>query len=420
MSKPFSRRAVLAGLGAVGALTLPLPAFAKTKPRVVIVGGGFGGASAARLLAPHVDVTLIEPRDKYVACPLSNLVVVGKREIGAQTFFYNSLKALGVKVVQEKAQEIDAENKVVTIRDKIHISYDRLILSPGISFKWKAIKGYDNKASWFMPHAWMAGGQTTALRKELVAMPNGGTVIISVPPAPFRCPPGPYERASLIAHYLKTHKPRSKLLILDSQDRFSKQPLFEAAWEAEYPGMIERIPGSESGQVVRVEPENMAVFTDFDTFKADVVNIIPHQQAGSVALASEAADRSGWCPINAATFESTMLPYVHVIGDATIAAPMPKSAFSANLQGKICALQVLRLLAGQRPVDTVLANTCFSYLTPETAVSVSGVYRNNDGVFRSVKGAGGTSPLEADIAVRSSEALQAADWFQTITREAFG
>ncbi|NNE56812.1 MAG: FAD-dependent oxidoreductase [Hellea sp.] len=423
MNETPDRRTVLAGLAATTSLGIAAPALAKSSPNVVIVGGGFGGASAAmqfRKIAPNIKVTLIEPSSAYTACPFSNLVIGGSRNISLQTFAYSGLKAAGVKLIQDYAKQIDPDTKTVTSRDGISLTYDRLILSPGIDFIWDAIEGFDETAAQNMPHAWKAGLQTELLAQQLQAMEDGGVVAISVPPPPFRCPPGPYERASLIADYLKRHKPRSKLVILDSQDRFSKQPLFEAAWRDLYPGIIERMPGSESGQVIRVESKTRKLFTDFDELSVDVANVIPPQKAGKIAHIAAVANATGWCPVNAVTFESTLAPNVHVIGDATIASPMPKSAFSANLQGKICAAQIARILAGQPPIATTLSNTCYSYAAPDYAFSVSGVYHNDGAAFQSVPGAGGTSPIGAEASLRLAEARQAEDWFKTITREAFG
>lgn len=417
------RRNVLTGLAASAFLTPQAKAsgfLKETMPstNIVVIGGGFAGASAAMQLRNFCAVTLVEPNDHYTACPFSNLVIAGHRQFKHQVFPYYGLNAMGINVVKDKATAIDAEKKRVKLENGSDIPYDRVILSPGISLNWNAIEGYDAAAAQIMPHAWRAGDQTLLLRRQLEAMPDGGTVIISVPPPPFRCPPGPYERASLIAYYLRHRKPRSKILILDAQDKFSKMPLFEAGWAQAYGDMIERIPGSESGQVVRVDPKTMTVSTDFDTFKGDVINIIPPQKAGLIAQSAGTADGSGWCPINATTFESSLVPNVHVIGDATIAAPMPKSAFSANLQGKVCALQIALMLSGQEPISTKLSNTCYSYLTPSHAFSVSGVYDNADGKFSSITG--GTSPVDADRSLRESEAWQAMDWFKAVTSEAFG
>lgn len=422
MSRKFSRRELLSAisLAAFPSFTAQAEKFTivNVLSRIVIIGGGFAGASAALQLRRYFSsVTLIEPNSTYTACPFSNLVIAGYRPFGAQEFSYRQLRMKSINIIKDKAERIDPTTKTVKLRNGGDVPFDKLIISPGIDFQWNAIEGYDQAASEIMPHAWKAGAQTVLLRDQLKAMPDGGTVILSIPPPPFRCPPGPYERASLIAHYLKNHKPKSKLLVLDAQDNFSKKPLFEEQWLNHYGDIIERIPGSESGQVTRLDPKTKSVFTDFETFQGDVVNIIPPQKAGTIAHVSGAADASGWCPINATTFESSNLIDVHVIGDSTIAAPMPKSAFSANLQGKICALQIALMEIGENPIGTKLSNTCYSYFAPNKAFSVSGVYHNQNGQFSSVKGAVSTSPAGHYPELRRSEAMQAIDWFKAITQE---
>ena len=271
-----------------------------------------------------------------------------------------------------------------------------------------------------MPHAWKAGPQTVLLRRQLDAMKDGGLVVISAPANPFRCPPGPYERASLIAWYLKTRKPRSKLIVLDAKDTFSKQKLFEKAWAELYPGLIEWVPLSSGGKLVSVDPAALTLSTDFETYKADVANVIPPQRAGHIAELAGVADRSGWCPIDPESFASTLQPNIYVIGDAAIAGAMPKSAFAANAQAKVCAAAVVALLAGTRPQSPKLINTCYSLAAPEYGFSVAGVYHPADGKLADVEGAGGTSPLDAPTETRKEEALLAEAWFRTITAEVFG
>ena len=421
---PINRRDLMAGIGALaGAGLLPLAAFAKTHARVVIIGGGFGGATAARMLRdllPSASITLLEPNAIYTACPFSNLVIGGTRAIAEQTFSYDALAGSGIAVIAEQATDVDPVARLVTCGDGRALAYDRLIVSPGIDFRWNAIEGYDAAALERMPHAWKAGSGTLRLRDQLAAMDDGGRVVMSVPAPPFRCPPGPYERASLIANYLKTHKPKSKLLILDSQDSFSKMPLFREAWEKHYPDHLEWRAASQDGRVVRVDPATLTLSTDFEDIRADVANVIPPQKAGGIAERAGVADATGWCPIDATSFESTLQPGIHVIGDATIAAPMPKSAFSANLQAKVCAIAVARLLSDMDAQPTVLANTCYSFITPDEAVSIAGVYSNTGGKFANIDGAGGLSLLGAGADIRAAEAVQANAWFTVITGEAFG
>lgn len=415
---------MLAGLSAVAASSVIAPdAFAQTRARLVVVGGGFGGATAARrlkALMPSAEVILVEPNPTYTACPFSNLVVTGLRGLSAQQFQYAALSKEGVKLATDRAIDVDPVAHTVSLEGGDVLSYDKLVLSPGVDLRWDALEGYDKTAARVMPHAWKAGPQTALLRDQLSSMEDGGLVVMTVPPAPYRCPPGPYERASLIAHYLKTRKPRAKLLILDAKDSFSKMPLFEEAWAEAYPDHLEWRGASDDGRVSSVDAGTRTVFTDFETVQGDVVNVIPPQEAGEIAARAGVTDGTGWCPVNAISFESKLQPDIHVIGDASIAAPMPKSAFSANLHAKICAIAIARMLSGRPPQPTVLANTCYSYTGPNAAVSIAGVYTNDDEAFSSVPGAGGLSSIAADRAVRIAEAAQAEAWFSAVTSEAFG
>ncbi|MEK9587873.1 MAG: NAD(P)/FAD-dependent oxidoreductase [Gammaproteobacteria bacterium] len=419
-----SRRQLLAsGLAFSAGLSLPRLACATRPAKLVVLGGGFGGATAARYLKrllPSAEVSLVEPNEEYVSCPFSNLVISGLRDLSAQIFRYEALSREGIRVVRAMATDVAAASRTVTLSTGDKLPFDRLVMSPGISFRWDALEGYGESTAKVMPHAWKAGSQTVLLQQQLKAMPDGGVVLISVPPAPFRCPPGPYERASLIAHYLKREKPRSKLILLDSNARFSKQPLFTDAWQTHYGSMVEWRGASDFGGVTRVDAGTMQLHTDFDVERGDVINVIPPQQAGEIAQRAGVADATGWCPVNAISFESRLVPGIHVIGDATIAAPMPKSAFAANQQAKVCAIQVARMLSDLAPQATTLANTCYSYTTAETAISVSGVYRSDDGNFQNVLGAGGMSPADDQSGLAAREAIQAVDWFSAITRETFG
>ncbi len=419
-----SRRQLLAsGLAFSAGLSLPRLACATRPAKLVVLGGGFGGATAARYLKrllPSAEVSLVEPNEEYVSCPFSNLVISGLRDLSAQIFRYEALSREGIRVVRAMATDVAAASRTVTLSTGDKLPFDRLVMSPGISFRWDALEGYGESTAKVMPHAWKAGLQTVLLQQQLKAMPDGGVVLISVPPAPFRCPPGPYERASLIAHYLKREKPRSKLILLDSNARFSKQPLFTDAWQTHYGSMVEWRGASDFGGVTRVDAGAMQLHTDFDVERGDVINVIPPQQAGEIAKRAGVADATGWCPVNAISFESRLVPGIHVVGDATIAAPMPKSAFAANQQAKVCAIQVARMLSDLAPQATTLANTCYSYTTAETAISVSGVYRSDDGNFQNVLGAGGMSPADDQSGLAAREAIQAVDWFSAITRETFG
>jgi sulfide dehydrogenase [flavocytochrome c] flavoprotein chain len=419
-----SRREFLktAAAGATAAV-LPLPALAQgAAGRVVVVGGGFGGATCARFVKridPRISVTLVEATPTFIACPFSNLVITGLRELKAQEFGYDRLAADQVAVQISPATAVDAQARSVTLGNGTRLPYDRLVLAPGIDIRWDGLPGYTEAAAERMPHAWKAGEQTLLLRRQLDAMADGGTVVITAPANPFRCPPGPYERGSLIAYYLKTRKPKSKLIILDAKDAFSKQRLFQNAWKALYPN-LEWVSLSAGGKVTSVDVGAMTLVTDFGRHKADVANVIPPQKAAGIADIAGAADRSGWCPIDPATFESKLQPNVHVIGDASIAGAMPKSAFSANAQAKVCAAAVAKLLAGGKPDEPKLINTCYSLVAPDYGISVAGDYRPAEGQIKEVEGSGGVSPLDAPSSTRALEATFANGWFKTITGEVFG
>ncbi|MGF6228035.1 sulfide dehydrogenase [flavocytochrome c] flavoprotein subunit [Inquilinus ginsengisoli] len=415
------RRAVLRGLAAGGAALWAPSVLGQGRPQVVVVGGGFGGAGCARALRRRdVAVTLVEREERFTACPFSNEVIAGLRDLDAQRFGYDGLRREGVEIVHRSATAVDARYRRVRLDDGTELAYDRLVLAPGIELRFDALPGYDQAAAEAMPHAWKAGAQTLLLRRQLEAMPDGGVVAIAAPPNPFRCPPGPYERASLIAHYLKTQKPRSKLLVLDAKDAFSKQRLFQAAWEALYPGLLEWVPLSSGGRVTEVDAATRMLVTEFGSHRADVANVIPPQRAGAIAQAAGVADQTGWCPIDPVTFESRLQPGIHVIGDAAIAGAMPKSAFAANAQAQVCAAAVVGLLRGETPAEQKLVNTCYSLVAPGYGISVAGVYRPADGLLREVEGAGGTSPLDAPPEFRELEARYAEAWFQTITGSVFG
>jgi sulfide dehydrogenase [flavocytochrome c] flavoprotein chain len=419
-----SRRTVLQGVAASGAVAvLGAPAaLGQAKPRVAVIGGGFAGASCARALKQKdrdLAVTMIEPQTLYTACPFSNEVIAGLREIEAQQFTYDGVRRAGVEVVHQGATGVDHAAQRVQLADASEVAYDRLVIAPGVDLRFDAISGYSEAAVETMPHAWKAGGQTVLLRRQLAEMEDGGTVVISAPSNPFRCPPGPYERASLIAHYLKLAKPKSKLIILDAKDQFSKQRLFEAAWQELYPGIIEWVPLSMGGRVTEVDSATKTLLTEFGSHKADVANVIPPQRAGAIAAIAGVADQTGWCPIDPVTFESKLRQRIHVIGDAAVGGAMPKSAFTANAQAKACAAAVISLLRERKPPEPKLVNACYSLVAPDYGISIAGVYQPKDGLLAEVEGAGGTSPLDAPASVRAAEAVYADSWFRTITGEVF-
>jgi len=414
---------VRAGAAVAAATTFPLPAFAQSSPRVVVIGGGFGGASCARSLKqiePKLQVMLVEQSKTFIACPFSNNVIAGLRAIEKQQFGYDKVATAGVTVATQAATAVDATKRTVGLADGTSLAYDRLVLSPGVDLRFDALQGYDEAAAQKMPHAWKAGEQTLLLQRQLEAMDDGGLVVIAAPANPYRCPPGPYERASLIAYYLKTRKPRSKLLILDAKDAFSKQRLFQNAWKELYPGMVEWVSLSQGGKVNAVDAATNTLITDFGNHTAQVANVIPPQRAGRIAEIAGAADKTGWCAIDPVTFESKGAPNVHVIGDACIAGGMPKSAFSANAQAKACAQAVVTLLSGGSPASPKLINTCYSLAAPDYGISVAGVYAPKNGLLADVEGAGGVSPLDVPRDFRAREAEYAQSWFATITAEVFG
>ena len=393
-----------------------------TRARLVVVGGGFAGLTAARMLKsllPAAEIVLVEPKASYISCPFSNLVIAGERTIAEQTFGYSAARAEGVRHLRLAAKDIDPVARKVELSNGDSVEYDRLILAPGISLNYKALPGYSAQAAEMMPHAWEAGEQTELLRNQIAAMKDGGTVAIVAPANPYRCPPGPYERASLIAHYLKREKPKSKVLVLDNKDQFSKQGLFQAAWKSEYGEMVEWRGLSDGARVIEVDPDTNLLKTDFDEYRVDVANVIPPQQAGSVALDSGLADASGWCPVDALSFESTIAPNIHVIGDAAILNQMPKSAFAANAQAKLCAVQVVQSLAGEAPIPSKLLNTCYSLVGPEFGISVADVYQAGGERWLEIPGAGGVSPTQVPMSFRQDEARYARGWFETITNEVF-
>ncbi len=408
---------------AAGFSLAPAIARAQGAAKVVVVGGGFAGTSAARTLKkldPNLSVTLVEPNTTFTACPFSNGVIAGQRDLLQQQFGYDNVARSGVTLARSMATAVDPAGKSVTLQDGTKLPYDRLVLAPGIDLRWDGLPGYTEDATEKMPHAWKAGAQTLLLRRQLEAMADGGLVVISAPANPFRCPPGPYERASLIAYYLKTKKPKSKLLLLDSKDAFSKQRLFQDAWAKLYPGLIEWVSLSKGGKVNSVDPATLTFVTDFDNHKAAVGNVIPPQKAGAIAVIAGVADRTGWCPVDPVSFESTLVPGIHVVGDAAIMGAMPKSAFAASAQAKVCAAAVVAKLAGREASEPRLINTCYSLVSPDYGISVAGVYKPDKGQLADIPGAGGVSPPDADAGFRGVEAQYAEGWFKTITAEVFG
>lgn len=359
------------------------------RPKVVVVGAGFGGATCARYIKawePHIEVTVIEPNEQFVSCPTSNDVLAGYRKLEDITFAYTNLQGIIDNWVKDTVTAIDANTRTVTTSKGTKIAYDRLVLAGGVELLFNTVKGYDAEAQKTVMHAWKAGPQTATLRKQLEEMPNGGVFVMSVPMAPYRCPPGPYERASLVASYFKKAKPRSKIIILDgNQDIASKKGLFLAAWKKHYghgtpSAMIEYRPNNMPRSV---DAKTRMVGTEFDDVKGDVINVVPKMQAAEICgMAGARVGNDGkaapWCAVDFRTYESKFVPNVHIIGDSTL-SNFPKSGSMANNMAKVCAASICEMCNGRDPVDTpVVANTCYSATTDHTAIHVAAVFRYND------------------------------------------
>ncbi|MCU1717405.1 NAD(P)/FAD-dependent oxidoreductase [Pseudomonas sp. 5P_3.1_Bac2] len=420
----LTRRHLLTGLSLLPWL-LPSTVQANIgRARVVVVGGGFAGATAARYLkrqAPELEVLLVEPKTQFYTCPFSNHVLAGLQPLNSLRQSYQRLQHAGIRHIRQSAAHIDlAKNRLLLSNGEV-LPYDRLLLACGISMNWQALPGYDQAAAQLLPHAWQAGAQTALLHRQLQAMDDGGVVLISVPDNPYRCPPGPYERASLIAHYLSLHKPRSKLLILDSKDSFSKQALFQQSWQQLHAQRIEWLSRAEGGRVVEVDARRRTLICEFgQRHQGNVVNLIPPQQAADIARQAGLVDRSGWVPIHAASFQSQVHPKVYAIGDCCIAAPMPKSAYSANAQAKVAVAALLADLAGSAPAAAPLRNTCYSALAPGRAVSIAANYELQHQRLAEVAGSLSLSPLDGNAQLRAKEAVMAEAWYHSITADAWG
>ncbi|MCW8854668.1 MAG: NAD(P)/FAD-dependent oxidoreductase [Gammaproteobacteria bacterium] len=400
---------------------------ASTSKHVVIVGGGIGGSTAAkylRLMDSNIKVTLIEPKKHYTTCFMSNEFLGGERDFKTLEFAYSGLQKHGVSIIHDRVISIDTIKQTVKLSSNKSLNYDRCIVSPGIDFKWDVIEGYDETIAQSIPHAYQAGQQTLTLKKQLESMRNGGTVVIAPPANPFRCPPAPYERASQIAHYLKTHKPKSKIIILDDKEKFSKQKLFEAGWKRHYGygtdnSMIDWVSVSNGGHIESLDAKNRTISAQAQDFKADVINIIPPQKAGKLAFATGLTDNSGWCPVDHKTFESTLHKNIHVIGDSTIASPLPKSGYAANSEAKVCAAAIVSLFNDRDVLQPSLINTCYSLIAPDDAISVAMVYGYDQGKIIKIKGAGGLTPMDAADHMRKREADYAHSWFNNMTHDIF-
>jgi sulfide dehydrogenase [flavocytochrome c] flavoprotein subunit len=420
----LSRRRFLINSAAAAAVPMVRSTWAAAAgPRVVVIGGGFGGASLARYLRrhdPELSITLIERDAQFSTCAFSNGVLGGLYPLSHITFTYAQVKAAGIELINDTATAIDPDARTVSLAGGPAVKYDYLVVSPGVDIVWNSIQGYSEQAAQVMPHAWKAGAQTSLLRRQLEAMPDGGLVVIAPPAMPYRCPPGPYERASLIAYYLKMHKPKSKIIILDASDSFIKQDLFQEAWRRLYPGMIEWIPGSKSGKVMSVNTATMTVSTAFDEYKPAVANIIPAQRAGSIAVQAGLDQGTGFCEIDPVTFESRVHKRIYVLGDATIAGEMPKSGFSANCQAKACGRAILAEIGGKSAPTAKLLNICYSLADPDYGFSIVDGFVVKGNTLVLAFDDNRMTPVGASDDEHRREAQSARSWYANITGDMFG
>jgi NADPH-dependent 2,4-dienoyl-CoA reductase/sulfur reductase-like enzyme len=422
--KSSTRRELLTQAAAlVAAGGLSMPALAQAKPKVVVVGGGPGGATVAKYLAKDsngaVEVTLVEPLRQFTTCFHSNLYLGGFRGWDSMIHSYDALGSkYGVTLLHQAAQGIDREKKSVRLADGTQLPYERLVVAPGIDLKFGSVPGYSEAASQTMPHAWKPGPQTQLLKRQLDAVEDGGLIVVIAPPNPYRCPPGPYERVSMMAHVLKAKGHRnSRIIVLDPKDTFSKQALFQEGWEKHYPGVVEWQDPKMHGGIKGVNASTMTVETDLASYKAALVNVIPAQEAGKVARDGGLANQSGYCPIDPASMKSANDPNVYVIGDACIAGDMPKSAFSANSQAKVAALMIRGELTQARTFPARYTNTCWSLIETDDTVKVGGRYEPKDGKITAVETFVSKTAENAEL--RRQTQAENMGWYAGITADIF-
>ncbi len=419
------RHFVIGAAATAGASTFGAPAvLGQGKPKVVVIGGGPGGSTAAKYIARDskgaVDVTLVEPAKQFTTCFHSNLYLGGFKTFDQITHGYDKLaSAYGVKLVHQMAASIDREKKLVKLADGSTLPYDRLVVSPGIDLNYDSVPGWGKAHEETMPHAWKAGPQTKLLKAKLDAVADGGVIVMLAPPNPYRCPPGPYERVSMMAHALKkAGKNKSKIIVLDPKPKFSKQGLFQQGWERHYKGMVEWLAPDIHSGIKSVDPKTNTVVTGFETYKnAALVNVIPAQMAGAIARDAGLADASGFCPIDAASMRSTKDANIYVLGDATIAGDMPKSGFAANSQAKVAAMMVRGDLTKSKTFPAKYFNTCWSLIETDDTVKVGGAYEAKDGKIAATSTF--VSKTSENAAERKAQQVENMGWYEGITTDMF-
>lgn len=420
----IKRRTFVGSMGAAaGTVILAMPSLSlgAGKPKVVVIGGGAGGATAARYIAKdskgQIDVTLIEASKQYYTCFFSNLYLAGFRDYASLGHTYENLATKhGINVVHDWASRVDPARKVVKLASGAEISYDKLVLSPGIDMKYDSVPGYSVDAQDTMPHGWKSGSQVQLIKAQVEQMKEGGTYIMVPPPNPYRCPPGPYERVSMIAHVLNKINPTAKIIILDQKEKFSKQALFFEGWETEYNGMIEWIGSDVHGGIINVNPETFEIETDLDTFQADAVSVIPAQKAGSIAKMAGVTD-GDWSPIIPTTMVSKADPNIHVLGDASIASSMPKSGFSASSQAKVAANAIRAELTGSKLLPAHFTNACWSLISTNNGVKVGANYKAGPEKIEVVDKF--VSQLHESEDVRKTTFQDSKNWYDGITADMF-
>lgn len=425
LRKTFTRREVNTSLGtATVAAVLGAPVLANAKAKVVVIGGGAGGATAAKYIArgmaDKIEVTLVEPASTYITCFHSNLVLGGLKSLGDISYTYDKLVAnYGLTLIAQRAARIDRSARRVFLADGGTLDYDALVLSPGIDLKYDSVPGWGKEHEEAMPHGWKAGPQTLLLKDKLDRVPDGGMIVMLAPPNPYRCPPAPYERVSMMAHTLqRAGKPNCKIIILDPKEKFSKQALFQEGWEKHYPGMIEWLSRDVYEDILSVDPATNTVVTGFETYRnAALVNVIPAQMAGAIARDAGLHNESGFCPVDASTMLSAADPDIFIIGDACISGDMPKSAFAANSQAKVAAAAIRARISGTRMSPPRLQNICWSVIAADDAVKVGARYEAKSGRISSVENF--ISQPGEEVSVRRKTQFENLGWYEGMTADIF-